>query len=215
MIARLATILFVGLLCFSTQAQAAPCTAGVTTCTTDSSQDTTLVAAMTNSVVQERVYQLWIQQCLNVYSEAGSTVGHQLRAAYCGRIANNNITKELLVAVVMTPTVQSEVISVSAGCQTQPGGCMVDADVVTAIGAALTVTVNLASTTATAAIGSTTLTVASATGIITGQRVYGAGIPGGTVVDNVSGTSIAINNPTAAALSATSVLFSLVTGLPQ
>ena len=57
--------------------------------------------------------------------------------------------------------------------------------------------------TTTAASGSTSLTVSSNTGIAINSIVSGTGIVAGTLVTNVSGTTITINNATTAALSGT------------
>jgi Protein of unknown function (DUF3383) len=64
------------------------------------------------------------------------------------------------------------------------------------------------STTGTATSGSTSLSVVSATNIIDGQFVAGAGIAPYTTVTNVSGTTITLSAPTTAALSVTPVTFS-------
>lgn len=196
---------------------AAACGAGVTTCATDTTSDAAIVAAIRDPTVGLRVYELWLGQCLNIWSELASTTGHILRTNYCNQIAAGAVNRELLVAVIMSATVQSEVLgscTIPVNILGNAAGCMVDADVITAIGTALTVTTSTASTTATAATGSTLLTVASATGIVAGQSVSGAGIPGAAVVLFVSGTSVAISAPTTAALSATPVLFTISAGLP-
>lgn len=198
------------------RALAAACTTGQATCVTDTVNDALIAAAIRDPIVQLRVYQLWLGRCQNVWTELASTAGNVLRANFCTQIAGGGISKELLVAVVMNATVQSEILG---ACALPPGvptaaGCMVDVDVNTAIDTALTVTVSSASTTATAVAGSTLLTVASAVGIAPGQSVSGAGITANTTVQFVSGTSVAISLPTTAALTATPVLFTVSTGLP-
>jgi uncharacterized protein (TIGR03437 family) len=62
-----------------------------------------------------------------------------------------------------------------------------------------------ATTTATAASGATVLTVVSNTGLYLGQLITGSGIPSGTTITAISGTSITISQAVTAALSATSV----------
>jgi hypothetical protein len=201
-------------------ALAAACTAGVLNCTTDTVNDRQIVAALVNPNFQQRVYDLFVQQCFSVWSEAASTAGHPQRSAFCQRITNGGPSLTL-AAAVMTSTVQSQILSgtcVLPGSVSSDLGCAVDADINTAIAIAFTVTVNTAATTATAASGSTALTVASATGIAPGQNVYAAGVPSvsgtPTVVLFVSGTTVYINNPTTAALSATPIVFTVSAGLP-
>jgi Baseplate J-like protein len=66
-----------------------------------------------------------------------------------------------------------------------------------------------ASTTATFALAATTMTVASATGIVSGQLVTGAGIaPGTTVAGAPTGLSVPLSAPTTAAGSAVPVVVS-------
>jgi hypothetical protein len=83
----------------------------------------------------------------------------------------------------------------STGCQTSP---------VTMASNGYTAT-----TTGTASGGSTSLTVASATNIVNGELVVGAGIPPGTT-GTISGTTVTLSNATTAALSSTSVSFGLM-----
>ncbi len=64
-----------------------------------------------------------------------------------------------------------------------------------------------AATTATWSNAGTTMTVASATGIVIGQKVTGAGIPNNTFVTNVSGTTITFGKAATAAGSTTAVVF--------
>jgi len=207
------TVIFGG--CGSVLA-AAPCGTGVTTCTTDTAQDKALVTAINDPDVQQRVYFLWVGQCLGVQNELVSTVGHLKRAALCNSVSAGLVSRVLLVAAILNATTEGEILSQSAGCPSNNAGCLVDADVVTAIGTALTVTVSSALTTATAIIGSTSLTVASATGVVPGMEVHGPGIPSGVTIPDggVSGTTVALNAATTAALSVTPVLFTISSGLP-
>jgi hypothetical protein len=62
-------------------------------------------------------------------------------------------------------------------------------------------------TTATGTSGTNSITVASATGIAVNQSVEGAGIPAGTYVTVVSGTTITLSQNLTAALSTTNVSF--------
>ena len=59
------------------------------------------------------------------------------------------------------------------------------------------------STTATATSASTSMTVTSATGVATGMIVVANGVPVGTTVSNVNGTTVTLSAPTTAALSST------------
>jgi hypothetical protein len=65
-----------------------------------------------------------------------------------------------------------------------------------------------ATTTATFSSAATTMTVASATGIINGQLVVGAGVAVGTLVSGISGTTITLSLATTAVGSAAPVVFS-------
>jgi len=67
-----------------------------------------------------------------------------------------------------------------------------------------------ASTTATWASGSNTITVASATGIIRNQTVTGTGIPSGTMVLKISGTTVTLTQNTTASGSSAAVSFAYV-----
>jgi hypothetical protein len=58
------------------------------------------------------------------------------------------------------------------------------------------------------------LTVANATNVVRGETVFTAGVPPGTTVSFVNGTTVYISNPTNAALSSTPIAFVLDTGLP-
>jgi hypothetical protein len=208
------------------QAFAAPCGTGVLNCTTDTVGDASIVAAIRDPTVGLRVFNLWLTQCASVWAEAVTTTGHAQRAAYCNKIVAGQVATQTLVALIMSSTVQSEVLS--ATCPTpavlgNAAGCMVDADVNFAIAGALAVSGGTtlttastfsASTTATqSTVGSNVITVASASGIIQGMVVVGAGVPSAsatinpTTVLNISGTSVTLSQPITAALSATPVLF--------
>jgi hypothetical protein len=128
-------------------------------------------------------------------------------------IVAGHIPNPALVALTLSPVVQTQILTCQ-GAAPPFGGCMIDADVNTAIGAALTVTELSAATTATAGATTDVLAVASATGIARGQNVYAAGVPPGTTVTFVSGTTVYISTVTTAALSATPIAFVLDTGLP-
>ena len=67
-------------------------------------------------------------------------------------------------------------------------------------------------TTATGSSGSPTLTVASATGLYAGMTITGTGIPGGTTIANISGTTVTLSANTTGALSSTSVTCTLPVG---
>jgi hypothetical protein len=194
------------------------CTAGSTTCSNDTVNDSLIVAAINDPVTQLRVWNIWNQQCDDIFSESASTTGHSYRVTFCLSVAAQKVPLALLVSEVMNSTTEPEVL---AG--TQPGpiagggqaaGNLVDADVVTAIGVALTVDAASAATTATAASGSETLTVASGTGIVIGASAYCAGCAAGTTVAAVSGTTVYLNQPVTAALSSTPIEFELFSGLP-
>jgi hypothetical protein len=72
----------------------------------------------------------------------------------------------------------------------------------------MTIGVATATTTASFSNASTSMTVASATGIVNGQLVVGAGVASGTTVIGVSGTTITLSHATVAAGSSTSTVFS-------
>lgn len=198
--------------------QLPPCTTGQTTCTNDTTNSEGIVAAITDTVTGTRVFNLWNEQCESVYAEAASTTGHILpgntgRVPMCLAIAAGHIPNPTLLSIIMNPTLQSEIL----GCkiQGQAAGCLVDADVNFGIAAALAVTETAATTTATqATVGANTLTVADAAGIVRGQSVFAAGVPPGTTVHYISGTTIYLSAVTTAALSSTPVAFVLDTGLP-
>ena len=197
----------------------AACTTGQTTCNTDTVNDAALVAAINDPTVANRVYELWLQYCFNnVWAEAASTAGNLNRIVKCRQIIDAG-PRLSLVALVLNAITIPEILSTSCpptavGTLGTSAGCLVDVDVNNTIATLMTDTVSSASPTATAASGSTVLTVSSATGITPGQSVSGAGIPGGATVLSVSGTSVAISLATTAALSATTVLFTVSIGLP-
>jgi hypothetical protein len=71
---------------------------------------------------------------------------------------------------------------------------------------------SVANTTATGTINTNTMTVVSATGIVIGQLIAGngaaaTGIPNGTYVANLVGTTVTLSNSLTAALSVTAVYF--------
>ena len=186
------------------------CIPGATNCTNDTTNDAALVALTLDTAIGARIHNLWNAQCANIYAEASSSIGHVFRVAKCQAIARGAVPDSALVSLVLSSTVQTQALS----CQPPVGGCIVDADVNTAIGAILTINEASASTTATAASGANAVTVASPTGIVRGQNVYAAGVPPGTTVVFVSGTTIYLSAVTSAALSATPIAFVLDTGWP-
>jgi hypothetical protein len=134
----------------------------------------------------------------------------------CYAIAAGHVPNPLLLSLVLglSPVVQTEILTCQ-GASPPFGGCLVDADVNTAIVLALTVKETAAATTATqATVGASTLAVASGTGIVRGQNVYAAGVLPGTTVTYVNGTTVYLSAATTAALSATPIAFVLDTGLP-
>jgi hypothetical protein len=191
-------------------AYAAACTTGQTTCTTDTTQDAQLVTAINDPNVQQRIYLAYVQNCRSIFAEAVSTAGHIARITFCNSISAGKVDKGLLVSSIITTTTTPEIL----GCTGNNAGCLVDVDVNSAIAGALTVTVSSASTTATATSGTNSLTVASATGISEGMFAYAPGIPDGSIVRSVSGTTVVISNLATAALASTSILFESLAGLP-
>jgi hypothetical protein len=134
----------------------------------------------------------------------------------CYAIAAGHVPNPLLLSLVLglSPVVQTEILTCQGGAPPF-GGCLVDADVNTAILLALTVKETAPTpTTATAGVNTAALTVASATGIVRGSNVFAAGVPPGTTVTFVNGTTVYISAMTTAALSATPIAFVLDTGLP-
>ena len=67
-------------------------------------------------------------------------------------------------------------------------------------------TTTISTTMTQATVGSTTVVVASATGIVIGMSVEGAGIQAGTLVSGISGTTITISLATTAAIPALTVV---------
>jgi hypothetical protein len=135
----------------------------------------------------------------------------------CYAIAAGHLSNPLLLSLVLglSPVVQTEILTCQGGAPPF-GGCLVDADVNSAIVLALTVkeTAPTPTTATQTTVGSGALTVASATGIVRGQTVFAAGVPPGTTVTFVNGTTVYISAPTTASLSATPIAFVLDTGLP-
>lgn len=194
------------------------CTTGQTTCSNDTTNDALIVSAINDPVVQQRVWNLWNQQCAFIFSEATSTAGHNYRNNFCLAIAAGKVPLSLLVSSVMDSTVVGEVLAGSQPGPTpgggQAAGNMVDVDVNTAIDTVLTVGVSAANTTATASSGSEALTVASATGVFAGQSAVCAGCAAGAQVAAVNGTTVYLTAPVTAALSATPINFTFASGLP-
>lgn len=195
-------------------AQLTACTSGASSCTNDTTNNQGLVTAVSDPIVGARIYDLWIIQCNGVYAEAASTIGHQSRVNMCQAIAAGRIPNSTLVSLILSPAVQTQILQCQNASFSPAGGCMVDADVNLAIGAALTVTEAAATTTATqATVGAATLALASATGVVRGQSVFAAGVPPGTTVTYVNGTTIYLSSGITAALSATPIAFVMDTGL--
>jgi hypothetical protein len=92
-------------------------------------------------------------------------------------------------------------VSSYGGVLGQPAGVL---EIVASIPSSVTGTVT-ATTTASAASGSTTLAVVSNVGFQIGDLITGSGIPAGTTVTAISGTTITISQAVTAALSTTSV----------
>lgn len=67
------------------------------------------------------------------------------------------------------------------------------------------------STTGSTTISSTSVTVTSATGIVAGQSVSGAGIPAGTDVASISGTTVTLTQPATATASNVALTFTTET----
>lgn len=190
------------------------CTAGAINCSNDTVNDQLLAAAITDTSpngTQNRVWNLWNGQCNNIYSEAGTTVGHVYRINFCQSIGAGNVPKSLLVSTILNSTVAVEVL---AGTGSPTAGNMVDADVNSAIGAAMTVSNSSASTTATFSPATNLITVASSTGIVPGQTVACAGVIAGSLVLYVNSTNVVLNTQTTAPETATPCAFNLYTGLP-
>ena len=60
-----------------------------------------------------------------------------------------------------------------------------------------------------ATVGSTTIVVSAATNLARGMGISGTGIPAGTYITNITGTTVSISAPTTAALSSTALTFTL------
>jgi hypothetical protein len=71
------------------------------------------------------------------------------------------------------------------------------------------------STTATWTSGGNTIAVTSATGVAVGQIVAGAGIPAGTFVKSISGTTVTLSQNTTAAGTAAAVVFTYSVLMPN
>ena len=218
---RIVAILLLVSAIFATSGHAAQltaCVAGVTNCSADTTNDQLIFSAINDSATQTRVWNLWNGQCNNIYSEAVTTTGHSYRVNFCQSIADSppgaapgtqRVPPAFLVSVVMDSTVVSEVL---AGAS--PGaaaGNMVDADVNTAIDAALTVdsggAVSAVATTITGTSGNNFFTVGSATGITAGQGISAAGVPNGATVLYVSGTTVYMNQALTSSPSGAAVVF--------
>jgi len=189
------------------------CAAGVTNCPNDTTNDAGVLVATQDINVQGRIWFLFNIQCAGIYGEI-SPVGqaHAYRVGFCQSIAAGRVPRDTLVAAILNATTTGQIIAGQGPSPYTPvAGNLVDADVNTAIGAALTVTVSggtSASTTATqATVGASNISVASASGIITGMAVYAAGVPAGTVVIYVTGTTVYLSGVTTTALSSTPIAF--------
>jgi hypothetical protein len=116
------------------------CVAGNLTCTADSGNARNLITVVNDPVVQTRVYNLWMGYCQSVvYAEIGTGQGHANRTQFCGSIAAQKVPLTMLVSAVLSA---SSVVVPQILCTqgTTNDGCMVDADVLTAIDKAMTVT---------------------------------------------------------------------------
>lgn len=192
----------------SHSAQLSACGAGVTTCSNDTANNTLLNGAIQDPSTQLRVWAIWVEQCGSVFTEAATTTGHAQRVAFCQSIdaGFNRVPGSLLVASILNPTTIGEILA-AASPQT-PAGDLVDADVVTQIGAVLTVASASAATTATQATsGLNYFTVASATGIIPGQLVYCAVCANNTTVVYVLGTTVYLSLDLTGTISSGAVTF--------
>jgi hypothetical protein len=207
---------------FAPRIEAAPpagCPAQAQGCSADVTNGQGLANAVEDFLLGQHILTLWNTQCSVVYGEDPTNpalIGHTYRLNMCYAIAAGHLTNPQLLQLVLglSPVVQTEILTCQ-GAAPPFGGCLVDADVNSAIVLALTVK-ETASTPTTASAGANTdaLTVASATGIVRGSNVFAAGVPPGTTVTFVNGTTVYISAVTTAALSATPVAFVLDTGLP-
>lgn len=68
-----------------------------------------------------------------------------------------------------------------------------------------------ATTNTTYTIGSTTATVASATGLVKGMQLINANVTQGTVITNISGTTLTLSSPAIASAAASSTVYSTLT----
>jgi hypothetical protein len=212
--------LLIGL--FAPRVEAAPpsgCPPQAQGCSADVTNGQGLANAVNDSLLGVHILTLWNTQCNVVYGEDptnAAVIDHIDRLKMCYAIAAGHLTNPQLLQLVLglSPVVQTEILTCQGGAPPF-GGCLVDADVNTAIVAALTVKETAPTpTTATAGANTDALTVASATGIVRGSNVFAAGVPPGTTVTFVNGQTVYISNPTTAALSGTPVAFVLDTGLP-
>lgn len=196
-------------------AQLTACATGVTNCANDTTNDVGLANAVNDSLTQTRVFNLWMGQCQNIYSEAATTTGHAQRVAMCQSIAAGNVPKATLVAAIINTTTEPEILTGNTTCPgAQCAGNLVDVDVVTAIGAAMTVSSSSGSPTATASQGSQQLTVSSTTGLVAGAGCTGAGLETGATILIISGSVVTLSLPVTAPLSSTPITCTLLTGLP-
>lgn len=207
---------------FAPRTEAAPpsgCPPQAQGCSADITNGQGLANAANDFLLGQHIFTLWNTQCNVVYNEDPTNpalVGHTYRLNMCYAIAAGHLTNPQLIQLVLglSPVVQTEILTCQ-GVAPPFGGCLVDADVNTAIVLALTVKETAAATTATqATVGASTLAVASGTGIVRGQNVYAAGVSPGTTVTYVNGTTVYLSTVTTAALSATPIAFVLDTGLP-
>lgn len=123
---------------FAGPGQVGACTAGTTTCTNDGANAQFLQSLANTPDVQKRFFMNYMGQCAFIYSEAAGATGHAQRVAFCQSIAAERVPLDMLVMAVfaVSPTVQAQALCTQA---VSNQGCMVDADINTAIGAVLTV----------------------------------------------------------------------------
>jgi hypothetical protein len=210
---------------------AGSCTAG-TACPGDTENDTIIWNAVNDTITQGRVWGLFVNYCLGtVAGEAATVTGHVYRTNTCNSIYADRVPLSTLVSLIMTPTVQGEVLAASSfpgasGCGAPSPTCsyageMVDADVNTAIGAAMTVTHTnaTAASDVTATNGSPAISISSAPSgtLVAGETIscLSAGIPPGTTAQTViSGgtTYVVMSMPANAAIASGSCSFDLYTG---
>lgn len=193
------------------------CTAG-TPCPGDTANAAIIVKAVGDADTESRIFGLWVGQCALIQSEAGTAIGHTFRVAFCNAIAAGKVPLSTLVWSVMNSTVQAEILAASS--YPPYAGEMVNADVNSAIDAALTVGDANATPSVTVANQSNVLTLSSGTGVVPGQIIScsAPGISAGTVVQTIfssGGTAYAImSSPaTAAITSPAPCSFDLYSGL--